>query len=297
MTYTLVGNKDFVSKELDIILKSFSKEEISSYYLNENNISDVLEDVNTVSLFGKKAIVVYDLDKLINENELISYIENEGNNTLILVSYKVLDNRKKISKFLKEKTKYKELLKFDMVDYIKKNLEDYKMDFMTINLLISYTSSDVFRIDNELNKLKMYKLKEKVITSDDVKKLVKRSYDSTIFDLIEYITNKDVENIYKVYDEIKKEGETSEKIMYTLANHYRLLFQIKNLSEEKSDEEIQSDYNLHPYRFSKLKKQANIMSNKDILHILESFADIDIKVKTGKGDIDTLLIIFFKSLN
>ena len=296
MIYTLVGNKDFVTKELNLLIKDYSKEEISSYDLEENSIKDALEDINTISLFGKKVVVVYNLDKLLDDKELISYIENKGDNTLILISYKQLDSRKKITKVIKDKTKYKELIKLDMIDYIKKELEDYKMDFVTINLLISYTSSNVFRIDNELNKLKMYKLDEKVITSDDVKKIVKRSYDSTIFDLIDYINSKDLNNVYRVYDEIKKEGETPEKIMYTLANHYRLLFQVKNLSEEKSDSEIQSIYNFHPYRLSKLKEQANIMSNKEILHILESFSDIDIKTKTGKGDIDTLLIIFFKSL-
>ena len=296
MIYTLVGNKDFVTKELNLLIKDYSKEEISSYDLEENSIKDALEDINTISLFGKKVVVVYNLDKLLDDKELISYIENKGDNTLILISYKQLDSRKKITKVIKDKTKYKELIKLDMIDYIKKELEDYKMDFVTINLLISYTSSNVFRIDNELNKLKMYKLDEKVITSDDVKKIVKRSYDSTIFDLIDYINSKDLNNVYRVYDEIKKEGETPEKIMYTLANHYRLLFQVKNLSEEKSDSEIQSIYNFHPYRLSKLKEQANIVSNKEILHILESFSDIDIKTKTGKGDIDTLLIIFFKSL-
>lgn len=297
MTYTLLGNKDFVSKELDSILKDYLKEEISTYDLEINSIKEVLEDLNTISLFGKKIIVLYNIDKLEEDKGLIKYLENEGSNVLVLISYKELDNRKKITKVLKEKTNFRELFNFDLVKYIKNSLEDYKMNFMTINLLISYTSSNINRIDNELEKLKLFKLEEKVITSDDVKKLVKRDYDSTIFNLIDCINSKDINRVYNTYDELKKEGETPERIMYTIANHYRLLFQIKNLLKEKSEKEIQNIYNLHPYRFSKLKDQANIMNNKDILHILESLSDIDIKVKSGKGEIDTLLVIFFKSLN
>ena len=296
MTYTLLGNKDFVIKELNSILKDYQKEEISTYDLEENTIKEVLDDLNTISLFGKKIVIVYNLDKLSDDKELGSYLEHEGSNTLVLISYKELDNRKKISKILKDKTKLKELFNFNVTDYIKNSLDDYKMDFMTIKLLISYTSSNINRIDKELDKLKMYKLKDKVITSDDVKKLVKRSYDSTIFNLIDYINNKDKKNIYKVYEELKKEGETPDKIMYTIANHYRLLFQIKNLCEEKSDKEVQSIYNLHPYRFSKLKEQAYLMSNDSIIYILKSLGDIDIKVKMGKGEIDTLLILFFEDL-
>ena len=296
MTYTFLGNKDFVTKEINKLLENYSEEEISSYDLEESSIKDVLEDLNTISLFDKKIVVVYNLDKLDNDDLLIKYLENESDNTLVLTSYKELDKRKKISKVLKEKTKLEEIFNFDIVSYIKNNLEDYKMDFMTINLLISYTSSNVFSIDKELEKLKMYKLKDKIITSDDVKKLVKKSYDSTIFDLIDSINKKDTKSIFKIYEELQKEGETPERIMYTIANHYRLLFQVKNLIKEKSDKEIQSIYSMHPYRLSKLKEQAMLMSNKDILFILESLGDIDIKVKTGKGNIDYLLIIFFENL-
>lgn len=296
MTYTFLGNKDFVTKEINKLLENYSEEEISSYDLEESSIKDVLEDLNTISLFDKKIVVVYNLDKLDNDDSLIKYLENESDNTLVLTSYKELDKRKKISKVLKEKTKLEEIFNFDIVSYIKNNLEDYKMDFITINLLISYTSSNVFSIDKELEKLKMYKLKDKIITSDDVKKLVKKSYDSTIFDLIDSINKKDTKSIFKIYEELQKEGETPERIMYTIANHYRLLFQVKNLIKEKSDKGVQSIYSMHPYRLSKLKEQAMLMSNKDILFILESLGDIDIKVKTGKGDIDYLLIIFFENL-
>ena len=195
-----------------------------------------------------------------------------------------------------QKTKLKELFSLDMVTYIKNNLKDYKMDFMTINLLISYTSSNIFRIDNELEKLKIYKDFDKIITSDDVKKIVKKSYDSTIFDLIDNINRKDIDKIFKIYEELQKEGETSDRIMYTIANHYRLLFQIKNLIGEKSDKEIQSMYLMHPYRLTKLKEQANVMDNSDILFLLQSLGNIDIKVKSGKGKLDSLLILFFRSL-
>ena len=48
MTYTLLGNKDFVLKELDSILKDYNKEEISTYDLEDNSIKEVLDDLNTL---------------------------------------------------------------------------------------------------------------------------------------------------------------------------------------------------------------------------------------------------------
>lgn len=92
---------------------------------------------------------------------------------MILTSLKNLDN-KKLSKVLKEKTKVVELFKYDFVSYIKRNLEDFDMSFMDINLLISYCNYDINRIKNELEKLKIYKIDSKKIVSDDIKKIVKK---------------------------------------------------------------------------------------------------------------------------
>ena len=100
------------------------------------------------------------------------------------------------------------------------------MSPMAINLLIGYCGNNLSRIENELEKLKLYKLNEKEITTEDIENLVKKSLDSTIFNLIDKINEKDKVKIFKIYNELLEEGETEEKIMYTIANHYRLLFQI-----------------------------------------------------------------------
>lgn len=298
MVYTFLGNKDFIKKELDSILKDYKNEQISNYDLdnNDSSFNDVILDLNTYSLFDKKIVLVYNFDKIDNNDLLVSYLENPSDNTLVLISYKELDKRKKISKIIKDKTKIKELFDYDVNTYIKSNLDDYKIDFMAQNLLISYTNSNINRIEKELEKLKMYKLEDKNITEEDVKKLVKKSYDSTIFNLIDYINNKDLDRILKTYNELKMEGETSEQIMYTIANHYRLLFQIKNIINEKSDNEIISLYGMHPYRLKKLKEQSYLITNEDITNMLKTLGDIDIKVKTTRCDIDSMILVFFKSL-
>ena len=89
--------------------------------------------------------------------------------------------------------------------------------------------------------LKIYKINEKEITAYDIKKIVKKGYDSTIFNLIDAINLKNKDKILKIYNELLEENETEEKILYTIANHYRLLLQIKIQSKDKSDSEIISE--------------------------------------------------------
>lgn len=294
MIYTLVGNKDYVSEEIKRIIKDSTN--IISYDLDEKQIKDAILDLNTFSLFGDKIVIVYNLDKLENSTSLIEYLESSSNNTLILVSYKELDNRKKITKLLKDKTKYKEIFNYDFNKYVKENLDDFKMDYLAINLLVSYCDGNVKRLKSELDKLKLYKFNEKEITSDDINKLVRKGYDSTIFNLIDEINAGNKEKVISIYKELLYENETEEKILYTIANHYRLLYKVKIKSISLSDNELVKLYKLHPYRLTKLKEQCKLVSSDKILSILKELSDIDINMKSGKIDISTGMFLFFQKL-
>ncbi len=296
MTYTFIGDKDYLGREINKISKSFASENIVHFDLNEDSINMAIQDLNTVGLFGKKLVIVHNIDKLDNSELLIKYLSNQSDNTLLLLSEKELDKRKKITKVLQDKTNYKEFLDYNIERVIKDNLDDFKMSSMAINLLINYCSNNIARIENELEKLKTYKFHEKEITTEDVEKLVKKSLDSTVFNLIDKINLKDKSSIFKIYKELLEEGETEEKIMYTIANHYRLLFQISVKLNSMSDADIVKEYKMHPYRLTKLKEQVNIVSQSEILNILKKLSDIDIGIKKGQADIKNSMFLFFEGL-
>jgi len=296
MTYTLVGNKDYINEELNKLSKDFSEENIVTYNLEEIPFFKVLEDLNTISLFGKKLITAENLEFIEDIKDIEKYLENESDNTLVLISYKELDNRKKITKLLKDKTKYKELFNYNLSSFVKEKLENYKMSTFTINILINNCSNNIKRIENELEKLKLYKFNEKEITTEDVEKLVKKGFDSTIFNLIDAINQKNKEKIFKIYHELKEEGESEERILYTIANHYRLLLCISEKRKTTSDGDLIKEYKLHPFRLTKLKEQSNLLFKDEILSMLKELSNIDISIKSGKKDISTAMIMFFENL-
>ena len=61
----------------------------------------VLEDLNTVSLFGDKFITVKNIDNFDDIDSLEKYLDNPSSNTLVFISYKELDKRKKITNYNK----------------------------------------------------------------------------------------------------------------------------------------------------------------------------------------------------
>ena len=296
MTYTFIGDKDYLDKEINKISKSFSVENIVRYDLEDSSIDIVLQDLNTVSLFGNKLVIVNNIDKLEDATLLEKYLTNPSDNTLILLSNSELDKRKKSTKLLQKNTKYKEFLNYNINEFVKEKIHGFEMSPMAVNILINYCNNNINRIENELEKLKTYKYEEKEITVDDVNALVKKSLDATIFDLIDKINLKDKKQVFKIYNNLIIEGETEEKIMYTIANHYRLLFQISEKLKTLQDDEIIKEYKMHPYRLTKLKEQLRIISGEDILKILKRLSDIDISIKKGETDIKNSMFLFFECM-
>ena len=88
MTYTFVGDKDFLDREISKISKSFSSENIVHYNLAEDSINSVIQDLDTVSLFGNKLVIVSNIDLLEDFELLENYLSNPSDNTLILLSEK-----------------------------------------------------------------------------------------------------------------------------------------------------------------------------------------------------------------
>lgn len=304
MTYLILGNNEIIKEHINKIVKenSIDKESISSYDLETDNIMSPLEDINTLSIFSdKKLVIVYNIESLIKKDdknndlyvsELIKYLNNQSDNILI-ISGKSLPNRKKlITSFDSFSTKI-EATNFDINSYINELLNGYKMSNNDIELLKTYCSNDLLRIKNEIEKLKLYRFDEKQITRNDIESLVKKDLDKTIFDLINSVEKGTKNRSFDIYKELKEQNEEDMKILSMLANNYRLIYQIKNLTYTKTDNEIKEILGIsNPKRISVLRSKGYNYTNKDLENILSFLADLDYKIKNGLMDKETAVYLF-----
>ena len=304
MTYLILGNNEIVKEHINKIIKEndINRESISSYDLETDNIMNALEDINTLSIFSdKKLVIVYNIELLIKKDdknndlyvlELIKYLNNQSDNILI-ISGKSLPNRKKlITSFDSFSTKI-EATNFDINSYIKELLNGYMMSNNDIELLKTYCSNDLLRIKNEIEKLKLYRFDEKQITRNDIESLVKKDLDKTIFDLINSVEKGTKNRSFDIYKELKEQNEEDMKILSMLANNYRLIYQIKNLTYTKTDNEIKEILGIaNPKRISILRSKGYNYTNKDLENILSFLADLDYKIKTGLIDKETAVYLF-----
>lgn len=282
MVYLINGEKSLIDKEINDLIKKYNTSSIIKYDLIDTKISDVINDINTVNLFlDKKLIICSSLNNIDNIDILVKYLDNQNDNILILINEDKID-LKILNKIKNKKLEKIDVSNVDLTSFIKEEFKDYKISFKEINMLKDYTSNDYNRIKEEIKKLKMYKLDTKEITESDIKKLVTKNLDKNIFDLVNYIYKKNKNKVFEVYYELVKEELDELKIIGFLSNNYVLIYKIKELTKEYSDEECMLKLNkMHPYRFKLLKEQALSLDKKYLLTKIKELSDLDIKIKSG----------------
>lgn len=307
MIYVLYGIQDYlIDKKIQELTKNIDRLEIDEFDLENNNIKQIIDAAATFSLFStNKTIIVYNSfvfssnkkgidDKDINL--LQKYIENPNKNTTIIfvVSNDKLDSRKKIVTSVK---KNGIVLEFNEVKNINTLVNDmikpYKITANQINTLINRVGDNLYILENEITKLKTYKNDDLIITDNDIINVINKSVNTDIFHLIDSIINKNMNEALECYYELIKIGEEPIKILVLLANQFRLMYQVKELSKKGYRIfDIMDLLDQKQYPIQKAIQKGYNYDSKILLEYLNKLADLDIGIKTGKIDKNTGLELF-----
>jgi DNA polymerase-3 subunit delta len=312
--YVFYGEEDFLISKAILEIKNNNKDgQVVTYDLSQTNISDLLEDASSLSLFGgKKIIIGYNANFLSGNpakdsidhhlNDLDRYIDNPNPDSIIIlvVPSDKLDKRKSIVKKINEKADVREFNKLsedEMVKYAKNifSNHNYQTTFKTLNILIDKVGNNLYLLNSECEKLMIYKMEDKIIDETSVEEMVDKYDFDNIFTLTDAIIRKDINTSLILYQELLKRNEEPIKIIVMLANQFRLIFQVKRLSSKGlSESQIARELDVHPYRV-KLAKEVKL-NDKELLHFIELLADLDENIKMGKINKDVGLELFILKL-
>ena len=302
MIYLLYGNKDYrINDEIKKITKNIDKINITKYDLNVDDIKDIINDAETYSLFEEKKIIIIENANMFTgstskDSEIIEkYLENENPLTtlILIVRAEKIDSRKKITKLLQKKGKILEFNEDINIDnLINKEFTDYKIDYQTLKLFKNRVGTNPLIIENEINKIKLYKDNNE-ITKEDILNVTTKTIEIDIFKLIDYIIKGNKERAIEIYNEMLKVNEEPLKIVIMLANQFRIMYQSKELMfKGYTEKDIASLLKIHPYRVKLAIQNSRNYSSKTILKYINDLADIDIGIKTGKLNKDLALELF-----
>ena len=274
-------------------LKELLKEDFNNlivYDMEEVNISKVIEELDTYSLWNEKKIVYAKNSIFLTSSKseidhdidsLSKYLNNPNTSNILILSCNKMDNKKNIVKLVK---KVCTLINsdIDISKYIKKKCSNIKIDKDTIDYLISCTSNDFERINNELDKLISF-CDNNEITKKDIDLIVIKKIDMNIFELIDAIISKDKKKSLTIYEEMINYGEDVFKIFVSLANQIRLIYQVKVL-KNLSNEEICDILNLkNPKQVVAIRYKIGKYSENELIDYLYKLSIMDEELKTGKS--------------
>lgn len=297
-TYLIYGNDyGLIKREIDKLTNGVT--DIVKYDLSTDKIDELLDDASCMSLFGDKKVLVGEnalflttTTTNINHNldYLTNYLNDDNHENIVILSVLTdkLDERKKIVKLLKEKSKviYKELIdNKDLPRFVinEFNNEGYKIDYKTANYFVNYVGKNVDILLSEINKMIIFKDNDKNITINDIDEISSKAINDNVFDLSDAIMKKDFKRMYDCYNDLIILKEEPIKIIAMLGNQFNLVYQCKLLSSKGlSEKEIATSLSVHPYRV-KLAIETDYMIS-ELKDILIKLHNLDFEIKSGKVD-------------
>lgn len=298
MTTYLFETEDFDAREIEvkkcIQKENFLDASLSIYDLDDSNLDDALEDLDTYGLFSdKKIVIIRNIENFkIDQNQSIydhflRYLQNTDSEKLLIIEAKKLNHTTKLAKDLKKYCKLVEL-NLSSKSYIKDCLKDYEVSMDTINLIDEYCLGDFTKITSECEKLKTYRLDTKRITKQDVINLVTKklgdSKDLT-FSFSRSLAEKDTKNALMKYRELLDYQIEPLSIIGLLASQMRIIYQVKILSKRRlSDKEIGNILGEKEFRIKKTRELLPFYTDLECRTMIQKLADIDYHIKTTDTD-------------
>ena len=306
--YLLYGtDTSIIGREIDIIKEKLSISDNDVIYYNIEDIQNVVDEALTISMFSANKLIVIDSTIYLSQKkdiENINLLENYFNNynsnsyLVFVCNSDSIDSRKKIVNLIKKYGIVKKLEVNDnyLNDYVNNYLKDngYKINNGDVVYFINRVGNNINNVTNELDKLMLYKINDKIINRNDIDLLTVENIDDSIYDLVNCILKNDNEKAIKLYNNFIDNGMDVNQIVAIIAAQIRLLYQVKRLyNSGKSNDEIAKILEFKSvYRVKYLLSDSYYYSESDLVKYLSKLADIDNAIKTSNGDGNMLMQLF-----
>ncbi len=291
------------SEERDMNFSSFDLEEVS--------LADMINEAISAPFFGERRLVFAQnpyfltsekVKNAVDQNTdlLLKYIQNPTPSTILVIfaTYEKLDARKKLVKQLKKLATPIDAGQMEgpqLNRAIQQSLQkdNYQIEPQALDLLVNKTKSNYSLIVNQLEKLKLYALKTKVIDQKAVSELVPQSLEDNVFDLMNQILRKNIYQAEELYRQFLLQKIDPILLIAILTSQVRLLIQVKVLTERGLTEAtISKNLRLHPYRVKMSHRQARSLKLQQLTQMYQDLVNLDYQVKSGQGDKELLFDLF-----
>jgi DNA polymerase-3 subunit delta len=300
--YFLMGEEPYYIDKLTEFIEQNVLEEHerdfnqSILYGRDVTMEDVIGTAKRFPMMADRQVVVVreaqELSRTIDKLE--AYAENPQPTTVLVFAYKykTLDKRKKITKLLDKVGvvfESKKLYENQVGDWIKRVLsgQGYSIDNKAVAMLVEFLGTDLSKINNELDKLKIILPKGHTFTPNDIEENIGFSKDFNNFELRKAIGEKNQVKAYQIIDYFAQNPKDNPLVVTTglVFGFFSQLLQYHGL-KDKSQMNAAKILKVNPYFVKDYEVAFRNYPMKKVSAIVSALRTIDVKSK-GVGAAST----------
>lgn len=160
-----------------------------------------------------------------------------------------------------------------------------KIEIQAFKKLLEFTGKDIWRLNNEIEKLANYRTKG-VISEKDVELLTEQKIETDIFKTIEYLAKKEKAIALDLIQKHLEKGDNPFYLLSMINFQFRTLLLLKSaeivLKYNFSPWALSQSLGMHPYVIKKTMFLTKKFSLPELKKIYQKFFKTDLNIKIGK---------------
>ncbi len=293
--YFLMGDEPYyIDLIADCIDKTVLTEDEKGFnqvvlYGRDTTVEDVVANAKRYPMMAEYQVVIVKEAQELSRNidKLEAYAENPQPTTILVFcyKYKTIDKRKKVTKNIEKNGvlfESKKLYENQVGNWITQALiaSGYKIEPKASAMLVEFLGTDLSKISNELDKLKIILPQGTLINAEHIEKNIGISKDYNVFEFRSALGEKNILKANRIAQYFAQNPKDNPITLITsqVFAFYLQLLQYHGLSD-KSPANVAKVLKVNPYFVKDYETAARNYPMKKVSAIVAGLRDIDLKSK------------------
>ncbi len=313
--YVIAGTESyFIEKTLNLLKEKLTdgEPEIIHFDLDEVPVDHVIDEADTIPFFSDRKLIIARNASFLRSAErgkekidhnlkmLETWLEHPPSSsvTIFVAPYEKLDERKKVTKLMKQHAvmiEAKPLQANDLEVWVEHEAKAYGKHIgkRSAQRLIEMAGTNLTLLSSEIEKMSLYLGAEEEITTDLIEQMTARTLEQDAFKMLQAYLDGNISEALSVYYDLIRQKEEPVALTALLASQIRFMVHVFYLQKKGYHaQQISKQLKAHPYRVKLLVEKRQLIPEQRLLEVLSDLADIDLQLKTQSGNRERILEFF-----
>lgn len=314
--YLIVGEEQMTHDEtirrIEKKMREKGELEKFTYDLEQVPVEAVVEEADTVPFFSDyKLIIAKNAAFLKAEQKSREKIEHRLGDlekwlanpsptaiTIFTAPYEKVDNRKKITKLMKEKATLVEAERLSAQDLVATLLsyvskENVRLQKEVAEFFVARVGENLTLLHQELMKLATTVGEGGEITEELIRQFVTRTPEMDVFTLTNAFVQRNVSEAIRIYRDLLANGEEPIMLTALIAGQIRLMLNVSTLQRKGLEQQsIAQQLKVHPFRVKLVMQNRQKPTEEQLFQALDAIATVDYQLKTSSMNREQIIELF-----